>query len=430
MTEQPDDAAVQRHVVRTVALSNALGGVGVTMGIAVASLLMVEVSGTETYAGVVQTMQVLGTAVLSWWLARVMAVRGRRAGLVGGYALGTLGAIGMVVAGAVGSVGLLLAAAVLFGAASASNSQSRFAATDLATDAHRGRDLSLVVWATTIGAVAGPNLADAGGTLATDLGLPPLTGPFLLTAVALTATGLIVQLRLRPDPLLLARRRAVEAVRGAALHETTQRAPAPVAPAHLVVRRRPAVAAAIASNALAHAVMVSVMIMTPVHMHHGAATLRLIGLTISGHILGMYAFSPLVGRLVDRVGPPRTVLVGAGVILVAVLMSATAAVGASWWLGTGLFLLGLGWSLCLIAGSTLITAATPSADRAPVQGLADLVLGLTSAAGGALAGVVVAFFGYPVLALTTLPAVAAIAACALVAARAGQPDARRARLGS
>jgi MFS family permease len=53
---------------------------------------------------------------------------------------------------------LLLVGALLFGFATAANLQARYAATDLATPERRGRALALVVWATTVGAVAGPNL--------------------------------------------------------------------------------------------------------------------------------------------------------------------------------------------------------------------------------------------------------------------------------
>lgn len=74
-----------------------------------------------------------------------------------------LAGVGLVVgAVAIGSFPLLLAGFALIGAGQAANLQSRFAATDLATDATRGRDLSIVVWTTTVGAVLGPNLVGPG----------------------------------------------------------------------------------------------------------------------------------------------------------------------------------------------------------------------------------------------------------------------------
>ncbi len=413
----PDRVELQRRTVRTLAVTNAVGGVGVTTGITVASLLAADVSGREELAGLSQTAQVAGTAVAAYLLSRVMTRRGRRVGLSIGYLVGATGALLCVLAGVIRSFPLLLVAAALFGAASASNSQSRFAATDLASDQHRGRDLSMVVWATTIGAVLGPNLADVGGTLATRLGLPALTGAFLITAVALGVTIGLLSLWLRPDPLAVARAVADHEERVAAAAGATR---VEVPSAWRVVRTHPTVGACVVAIALAHTVMVSVMIMTPIHMRHGDASIRLIGLTISGHILGMYAFSPLVGRLVDRWGGWRVVLAGAVIEGASIVAAATTHEGASWLLSAALFGLGLGWSFALIGASSALVGATPLGARAPVQGLADLVMGLTAAVGGALAGVIVGWLGYPALALSCLPAAAVVGGCGLLVRRAAR----------
>ncbi|WP_409483515.1 MFS transporter [Arsenicicoccus dermatophilus] len=410
--DTPERAAAQRHTVRALAVTNAVGGVGVTTGITVATLLAADVSGRESLAGLSQTAQVAGAALWAFVLSRVMTARGRRVGLVIGYAIGTTGALLCVLAGVLRSFPLLLAAALLVGAAGAANSQSRFAATDLATEEHRGRDLSLVVWATTVGAVTGPNLAGLGGSLAIRLGLPPLTGAFLLTALALLVTIALVHLLLRPDPLLAAR---------AAARRDPDRL-APEVSAWEVVRTRPTVAACVVAIALAQAVMVGVMIMTPIHMRHGAASVQVIGLTISGHILGMYAFSPLVGRLVDRWGAWRVMLLGAAVEAASVALAAITHAGASWLLSLALFGLGIGWALAMIGASSSLVGATPLLARAPVQGLSDLCMGLTAAVGGALAGVIVGSLGYPVLALSCLPACLVVAACALRVRHLGGPD--------
>ncbi|AKT51464.1 MFS transporter [Arsenicicoccus sp. oral taxon 190] len=411
---QGERSDLQRRTVRTLAVTNAVGGVGVTTGITVATLLAADVSGRESLAGLSQTAQVAGTAVAAYVLSRIMGARGRRVGLAIGYLVGGVGALLCVLAGVLRSFPLLLVAAALFGSGSASNSQSRFAATDLALDEHRGRDLSMVVWATTIGAVLGPNLADVGGTLATALGLPALTGAFLITALALAVTIALVQLLLRPDPLLVARAAAEHQRRtappGGTRHDDVS--------AWQVLRTHPTVAACVVAIALAHTVMVSVMIMTPIHMRHGDASVRLIGLTISGHILGMYAFSPLVGRLADRLGAWAVMLLGAAVEAASIVVAATSHAGASWLLGAALFGLGLGWSFALIGASSALVGATPLPARAPVQGLSDLVMGFTAAAGGGLAGLIVGWHGYPALALSCLPAAAVVGVCALLVRRA------------
>ena len=409
-----DLPAAQRRTVRTLVLTQATGAVGITIGVATASLLARDVSGSETVAGLAQTGQVLGAAVAAWLLARLMSRRGRRRGLVTGYLLGAAGAGLAVVAGALGSLALLLAGAVLLGATTAANQSSRYAATDLATPETRGRSLSLVVWATTIGAVAGPNLSGPSGRLADRLGLPVLTGPFLLGAAAMLVAAGLVALLLRPDPLLLARAEAAAADPGGG----------PATPGgtswgrvRRVLAERPAAAAAMAGMACAHATMIAVMVMTPLHMEHGGAALRIIGVVISVHVLGMFALAPVVGLLADRLG--RAPVLGAGgvVLLASLLLAGLAPEGTSWQIFGGLFLLGLGWSLATVSASTLLVDVTPLGARPDVQGAADLVMGVFAAAAGALSGLVVAGFGFPVLAAGTAVLAAAVVGAAALAAR-------------
>jgi MFS family permease len=404
---------VQRRTLGTLVASQALGGLGTSIGVAVAALLAEEVSGSEALAGLAQTMQVLGAAVASFLLAHVMGRRGRRDGLVLGYLLGAAGAGLCVVAGTVGSFPLLLAATTLLGAGTAANNQSRYAATDLARPGQRARALSLVVWATTVGAVLGPNLTGWAGEAGRRLGVPTLTGPFLVGGLGMLAAGLVVAVRLRPDPLLVARE--------AALARGEVRATGRSWPRVLeVVRTRPGVAAGATALALAHAVMIAVMVMTPLHMHHGGATLEVIGVVISVHILGMYAFAPLVGLAADRFGRPAVLTAGSVVLLASLLLSGTAPAGASYRIGAGLFLLGLGWSLCTIAASTLLSESAPLAARTDVQGAADLAMGLTAAVAGAVAGVVVGTLGYGYLALFAALLVTGIATAAELARRLGR----------
>jgi MFS family permease len=285
---------------------------------------------------------------------------------------------------------LLLTGATLLGATTAANAQSRYAATDLALPTNRATALSLVVWATTIGAVAGPNLTGTAGSLAGRLGLPVLTGPFVVGFFGILAAGLVIGTFLRPDPLLLAREVADV--------DTTTSAPGlGWSRAVAQMRRSRGVAAGVGALALAHAVMVAVMVMTPLHMHHGGASLELIGVVISAHVLGMFAFAPLVGWGADRFGRPAMLGSGALVLLASLVLSGTSPAGASWQIGAALFLLGLGWSFTTVAASTLLSESAAPEARTDVQGVADLVMGLVAAAGGVVAGVVVDVLGFPAL---------------------------------
>ncbi|HEV8055486.1 MAG TPA: MFS transporter [Nocardioidaceae bacterium] len=408
-TDEHATAHLQRRTVATLVVTQALGGVGVSSGIVVATVLAEDLLGSASLAGLAQTTQVLGAAVAAFGLARVMARRGRRVGLVLGYGIGGTGAALCVLSAVVGSFALLLLGTLLLGSATATNSQSRYAATDLAAPSGRARALSVVVWATTVGAVLGPNLIGPAGGLAAAAGLPRLTGAFVMSLVGLALGATYLAVRLRPDPLLVAQ----ELDRAGAASTSAPR----TGLRHVwsVVSVRPPALAAMAAMALAHAVMVSVMVMTPLHLDHGGASLEVIGFVISVHVLGMFAFSPLVGVLTDRLGRAPVLGLGAGLLLLAVLLAGVAPEGQSTGLTAGLFLLGLGWSCVLIASSALLVDAVPLLDRPSVQGASDLLMGLFAAAGGAAAGAVVEVWGYGVLnALAGVLAVG-VAAAALVA---------------
>ncbi len=410
----PDLAAAQRRTVRVLVLSQATGAVGITIGIATASLLARDLSGSARFAGLTQTGQVLGAAVAAWLLARLMSGRGRRVGLSVGYLLGAAGAALAVTAGAVGSLPLLLVGAVLLGSTTAANNASRYAATDLALPRARGRALSIVVWATTVGAVAGPNLSGPAGRGARALGLPVLTGPFVVGAVAMLVAATVVWVLLRPDPLLLAR----EAASAADPESASRPRGTSWGRVRRVLGQEPAAGAAIVGLASAHAAMISVMVMTPLHMESGGATLRVIGVVISVHVLGMFAFAPVVGAAADRYGRTPVLAAGGIVLLVSLVLAALAPQGTSWQVFAGLFLLGLGWSLATVAASTLLVDLTPLDARPDVQGAADLAMGVFAALAGAVSGFVVGAFGFPVLASGTA-ALALLVVLAAVAARRG-----------
>jgi predicted MFS family arabinose efflux permease len=324
---------------------------------------------------------------------------------VGGYLVGLSGAGFAVVAAVLGSFPLMVLATFMFGSSNASNLQARYAATDLASPERRGSDLSLVVWATTVGAVLGPNLTGPGVLAAGLLGVPDLAGPYLLSAAGFAAAALLLAVGLRPDPLLLARALAADA--GGA--ELAEGAPAGAPPARgalatglAAIAADPSARAAIATIASAHAVMIGVMVMTPVHMGHYGADVRLIGLTISLHIFGMYAFSPVFGRLTDRFGARAVLGLGFAQFVGAVTLAALSTPRGGVGFLAGLLLLGTGWSAALIASSALLTSSLPIDARAPAQGLSDLAMNVAGGSAGALSGLVMTLLGFPLMAAMTI----------------------------
>ena len=374
---------LQNRVVRTLASAQVLNGVGVAGTVAAGSLLVSSITDSETLAGLAQTSAVLGAAALALPLARLTAQGGRRLALSVGYSSGVVGSIFAIIGGAHRNLFFMLLGTFLVGAASAAGYQARFAAIDLATKETRAKQLSFVVWGSTIGAVAGPNLMDPSGNLAELFNLPRLVGPYLVSAATLFFAMLVIQIFLRPDPYLTAEKQA-----NVVQHKGSTKA----ALSH--IRSNPKALFAISAIAIGHVAMVSVMVMTPIHMKHVDVSLRIIGFVISVHVLGMYAFSPIVGALSDRLGRVRVIQIGFVILLASAVVAGSAAADNAIQLGVGLFLLGLGWSCTLIAGSAFLSESVSLEMRPASQGASDLVMNLSGAAGGALAGIIIGTLSY------------------------------------
>jgi MFS family permease len=387
---------LQNKVVKTLATAQVLSGVGVAGTVAAGSLLVSSITDSETLAGLAQTSAVLGAAALALPLARLTAKGGRRLALSVGYIAGVIGSIFAITGGAQRNIFLMLIGTFLVGAASAAGYQARFAAIDLATTETRAKQLSFVVWGSTIGAVTGPNLMQPAGNLAEGFGLPRLVGPYMISATTLLFASVVIVIFLRPDPYLVANKENLE---------RSKKGSTKLALKH--IGSNPKALFAILAIAVGHVAMVSVMVMTPVHMAHVDVSLTIIGLVISVHVLGMYAFSPLVGALSDRYGRVRIIQIGILTLLLSTIISGKAQADDAYTLGVGLFLLGLGWSCTLIAGSTLLSESVSAEFKASSQGASDLVMNLAGAGGGAIAGVIIGTLSYGWLCLAAaLPVLA------------------------
>jgi MFS family permease len=399
-------AVVQRRTLRLLFITQIISGIGVAVGASVGALLAADIAGVGM-SGLAQSAAVIGTALFAVPATAIVRSHGRRLSLAGGYLMAALGAILVVTAATRGSIPLMFLGFFLFGGATTANLQARYAAVDLAPAALRARHLSLIVWATTIGAVMGPSLAPFAGRLVGRYGVPTLAGPYFFSALLFTLAILLLTIFLRPDPAVVARTALGQP------SSLVSDAPRPgMRTALQFILSHPAARLGVSGMAVGNVVMIGVMAMTPVHIkgagHDAAHTLGIVGLVLSFHIAGMYAFSPVFGWLTDRVGRRPVIFAGIALLLAACALAGTARHDTAR-LAAGLMALGLGWSATMVAGSTLLSESIPVELRASAQGLSDLVMGLAGAAAGAVSGLIVAGWGYP-----TLTLLAALATAPLV----------------
>ena len=372
----------------TLFVAQVCGSTGQSIVLAVGSILAASITGTNTWSGLPVAVGALGTALASWPLSRLMARSGRRPGLALGYSLAIVGALLGMMGVAVRSFPLMLAGMALFGIASTSNLLARYAAADVSPGAQRGRAMGLIVWGSTIGSIIGPNLMGPALRLGALLGIESTASAFLVSVGGYAVGALLIQIFLRPDPLALARQAQEIADTGK---------PAVLARSLGVILTDVRVQIALTTLAISQFVMISTTSTSPLYLHDQGHHVQTIGLAVSFHLAGMYVTSPLAGWLCDRFG--RLLIIGAGaVLLILAVMLAGLAPGSDRVLVIlALFLNGVGWNMAFVAGSALLTDALAPTERASVQGLADLFMGLMGALGSAAGGMILGIWGFAIL---------------------------------
>ncbi len=402
-----DLVAVQRRTLRLLFATQIISGIGVSIGASVGALLAAQLADV-TVSGFALSAAVVGSALVALPATQIVRRSGRRLSLAASYFVAAIGSLVVVIAAMQNSVALLFAGFFLFGGGTAAGMQARYAAVDLAPAPRRGRHLSMIVWATTLGAVAGPNLAAVAGSSLASYGVPTLAGPFAFSATLFALAAVVLMLFMRPDPAVLARR-----VDAQSTEIAEHRTPGGMRAALAAVVSNQSARLGVIAMAVGHVVMIAVMAMTPVHIrgagHDAAHTLRIVGVVLSVHVAGMYAFSPAIGWLTDRLGRRAIIVAGLVFLLAACALAGTAGHN-SLRLAAGLMALGIGWSSTVVAGSTLLSDSVAAALRPSAQGLSDLTMGLAGASAGALSGVFMQAWGYSTLAL-----IAALAAAPFIA---------------
>lgn len=378
-----------KRTLTIIIISQVFGGAGLAAGITVGALLAEEMLGTNAYVGLPAALFTLGSAFAALTVGRLSNRYGRRIGLATGFITGGIGAIGVIVAAVINSVFLLFTSLLVYGAGTATNLQARYAGTDLATNKQRGTAVSLAMFSTTFGAVAGPNLVEVMGDFALSIGVPALAGPFILSATAFIMAGLFLFTFLRPDPFIVALN----------INMNKQQTESNKFSNKKLTHTKIIIVGAIIM-VLTQIIMLAIMTMTPVHMESHGHSLGAVGLVIGFHIAAMYLPSPLTGILVDKLGR-LTMAISSGVTLLASGVVAATAPGDSLFLmNVSLILLGLGWNFGLISGTALIVDSTEPFTRAKTQGTVDVLIALGGATGGAMSGMVVAGASFEILSLS------------------------------
>jgi len=390
LTTTSSRGSVRAKLMTTLFVAQVCGSTGHSISLAVGSIMAASITGTNTWSGVPIAVGALGTALASWPLARLMDRAGRRPGLALGYGLAVAGAVLGLLGVAVRSFPLMLLGMALFGIASTSNLLARYAAADVSRPEQRGRAMGIIVGGSALGSIIGPNLMGPAMTLGSLLAIPATASPFLVSVAGYGIAALLTVLFLRPDPLALARRAEAEAVAGAGR-------PAGAARALGAILADARVQIALATLSISQFVMISTTSTSPLYLHDQGHTVGTIGIAVSLHLGGMYVASPLSGWLSDRFGRMPVIAAGALMLIFAVALAGLAPGQAGATIIVGLFLNGVGWNLAFVSGSALLTDALSPAERASVQGLADLLMGLMGAIGSAAGGMILGIWGFAIL---------------------------------
>jgi MFS family permease len=388
LTETSRRGSVRARLMATLFVAQVCGSTGHAIALAVGSIMAASITGTNTWSGVPVAVGALGTALASWPLAALMARSGRRRGLALGYGLAVLGSILGLLGVAGGSFALMLVGMTFFGIGSTSNLLARYAAADVSPGAQRGRAMGFIVSGSTVGSIIGPNLMAPALTLGALLNVPATASAFLVSVAGFGVAGLLIAVFLRPDPLAIARAHPEPAGAGV---------PLGAARGLGAILADVRVQVALATLSISQFVMISTTSTSPLYLHDQGHEVGTIGLAVSLHLAGMYVASPLSGWLADRVGRMPVIGAGALLLIVAVGLAGLAPGTAAVPVILALFLNGVGWNLAFVAGSALLTDALSPAERASVQGFADLLMGLMGAIGSAAGGMILGLWGFAIL---------------------------------
>ncbi|MCJ7733265.1 MAG: MFS transporter [Anaerolineales bacterium] len=378
---------IARKITRTLFLSQSFVSAALITTGTVNSIVGAELSGKVAWAGLPVTVMLISAALGAFSWGFINERIGRRNGLGIGLILGAAGGLLSGIGIWQRTYSIYLIGMGLFGFAQSAMQLGRFAAAEVNPEETRGKAIATVVLGGTVGSIAGPLLVGPAGVLATRFGQNELVGPYITALILFVIATGIIFIWLRPDPTTIAKELAFKDQKTQLTNKPSRTIPK--------ILKQPGVIVAILSMVIGQAVMVMVMVITALHMKALTHPLTSISLVISAHTFGMYAFSIFSGRLTDRLGRETVIALGAGILILA---GVTAGLSPDVLpIAVSLFLLGLGWNLCYVGGSTLLTDQLFPSERSRMQGVNDLLVGLASAVGSLGSGFVFAAVGFQIM---------------------------------
>lgn len=390
MRLSPQLQTAGKRITNALFVSQSFFAAAMIANFTILSIVAAELAQDDKLAGLPSTMSLVGRAAIAYPLGWMMDKLGRRITLGGGFFLAALGAAVSVWAIMEVSFPLFMFGSLIFGMGRASSDQSRYVAAEVQPISGRAKAIGFVVFAGTIGSILGPRLVGPSSTWAEGLGMPAYAGPSLISVILCLAAGLVIMLFVRPDPLVLGR--AWREQEDMAEQQLTGKM-AEVAPTRplLHIFRLPLVQLAILSMLIGQLVMTLLMTITPLHMNHHDHSIDAVGWVLMAHTLGMFGFASVTGWLISRIGDIRVIAIGGVILVISCIITPIS--NGFWPLVVALFLLGLGWNFCFVAGSSLLTAALTLEEKARTQGATEALSALASGVGSASSGFFYAWGG-------------------------------------
>ncbi|GEM45052.1 MFS transporter [Deinococcus cellulosilyticus] len=379
--------------------AQALSTSATTIGVALASVLAVKLMDDESYAGLPSTVNLLASAFSAYFAGQYMARHGRRAGLTLAFLLGTVGAALACWQALAGHFWGFMIGILLVGLANGGINQTRYAVSELVKPERRGQFIGWLLTCSAIGAVVTRLCIPVLKQLAEAYQLPENEAGWLLSALFLALASVLVGVFFTAKPTDVPRNTArVQLSVGELL-------------------KQPQVQLALIGMMVGQGIMLMLMVMMPVHAQHMGHGLEAISTVMTGHVVGMFGLAWITGHWVDRFGARNMILAGT------VLLAASAILGmlghSITEMGVALFVLGVGWNLCYVAGSSLLTSSLPPEARAAAQGKLDVFVWSAAAAGALGGGLLVSSSGFSTMYSVAL-AISLITAIGVYLRRAGE----------